>query len=185
MALLLSKFFRNMENIFELEDRQEVPFGVLQSALQPYFPDWRRNLTLPGQIFREGTHIFKVSMGRVKFRIAIPAKLTLDSLASAILNAVRFDHDHLYEFSYRNRFGAGDRLYHPYMEEGPWATERLVGKLPLEVEQTMTFLFDFGDKWEFQVSLEQIDPNMVLELASLLEIHGEPPEQYPMWNGDE
>ena len=185
LAMLYSGFFEDMENIYELEDQKEVPFGMLQPILQPCFPDWRNNLTAPKWIFREGTHIFKVSMEDVWYRIAIPADLTLDTLASAILDAVEFDNDHLYQFSYKNRCGALDRVHHPYMEEGPWTSEVLVGDLPLEIEQTMTFLFDFGDKWEFEVALDQIDPDMAVEKQVLLEIHGEPPEQYPMWDEEE
>lgn len=181
LALLLSEFFENIENIFELEDRKGVPFGVFQPILQPHFPDWRNNLAAPERVFREGTHIFKVSIADVWYRIAIPADFTLDALASAILDAVEFDDDHLYQFSYKDRSGTLDSVYHPDMEEGPWADEVSVGDLPLRVEQTMTFLFDFGDMWGFQVTLEQIDPNMTGEKPVLLEIHGEPPEQYASW----
>jgi len=45
----------------------------------------------------------------------------------------------------------------------------------------MTYLFDFGDQWEFDVTLEQIDPAMVVEKPVTLETHGESPEQYPRW----
>ncbi len=185
LALLLSEFFQDLENIFELRNSKETSFGALQSTLQPYFPDWRNNLSAPKRVFREGVHIYKVSIGSVWYRIAIPGDFTLDALASAILDGVEFDDDHLYEFTYRNRSGALENVYHPDMEEGPWAGEVPVGDLPLRVEQTMTFLFDFGDMWEFQVTLEQIDPHMTVEKPVLLEIHGKPPEQYPSWDEDE
>jgi len=45
----------------------------------------------------------------------------------------------------------------------------------------MTYLYDFSDQWEFDVSLEQIDPEMVIEDSVILEPYGEPPEQYPSW----
>jgi hypothetical protein len=48
-------------------------------------------------------------------------------------------------------------------------------------EQTMTYVFDFGDWWEFDVTLEQIDPDMQIKKAVLLQAHGESPEQYPRW----
>jgi hypothetical protein len=184
LALLLSEFFDDLQNIFELEDRKEVPIGVLLPALQPYFREWRNNPVAFKWVFRQGTHIFKVSLGNVWCRIAILTDLTLDALASAILAAVKFDDDHLYAFSYKSRSGALDRIHHSYMEEGPWTSEVLVGDLPLRVEQTMTFLFDFGDKWEFEVTLEQVDPDMTVEKPVLLEMHGEPPEQYPRWDED-
>lgn len=179
LGLLLSEFFKNTENICELGDEREVAFGVIQAVLQPYFPDWRNNLIAPKWIFREGTHIFKVSMEDVWCRIALPANFSLDTLASAILDAIGFENDHLYEFSYENRFGALDKVHHPYMEEGPWTSEILVGEVPLEIEQAMTFLFDFGDKWEFEVVLEQVDREMIVDKPALFEINGKPPEQYP------
>jgi hypothetical protein len=182
LALLYTDFFGDFENVLELEGEGKVPFGVLQPVLQPYFPQWENSLPVPEWAFREGTHIFKVSLGPIWRRIAIPADQTLDALASAILNAVEFDHDHLYQFSYQNRFGALESVNHPYLDEGPWTSDVLVGDLPLPVGQTMTYLFDFGDQWEFDVSLEQIDPEMVIEDSVILEAYGEPPEQYPRWD---
>lgn len=67
------------------------------------------------------------------------------------------------------------------MEEGPWASELLVGNVPLHIGQKMTFLYDFGDRWEFDVTLEQVDPELDIKEATILEAHGEPPEQYPSW----
>jgi len=166
----------------ELEADEEIPFGVLQPVLQPYFPEWQNNLAVPEWGFREGVHIFKMSLGGIWRRIAIPADQTLDALASTILNAVEFDHDHLYQFLYQNRFGAMQEVNHPYMDEGPWTAEVLVGDVPLRVGQTMTYLFDFGDNWKFGVTLEQIDPDMDIDKPVILESHGEPPEQYPTWD---
>ncbi|MGA9350827.1 MAG: plasmid pRiA4b ORF-3 family protein [Anaerolineae bacterium] len=182
LALLHTEFFGDFDNILELEGEGEVPFGVLQPVLQPYFPQWENNLSVPKWAFREGTHIFKVSLGRLWRRIAIPADQTLDALASIILNAVEFDHDHLYRFSYQNRFGALERINHPYLDEGPWTSEVLVGDVPLRIGQTMTYLYDFGDWWEFDVSLEQVDPDMVIEDSVILEAYGQPLEQYPRWD---
>jgi hypothetical protein len=182
LALLHTEFFGDFDTTLELEGKGKVPFGVLQPVLQPYFPEWENNLFVPEQAFREGTHVFKVSLGPIWRRIAIPADQTLDELASAILNAVEFDHDHLYEFSYQNRFGILERINHPYMDERPWTSEVLVGDVPLRIGQTMTYLFDFGDCWEFDVSLEQVDPEMVIEDSVILEAYGEPPEQYPRWD---
>lgn len=178
LALLQAEFFGDIANIRQLESEDNIPFGVLQPALQSYFPAWENNLSVPGWAFREGTHVFKVSWGQIWRRIAIPAAHPLDALASAILNAVEFDHDHLYEFKYQNRFGVLERVNHPYMDEGPWTSEVLVGDVPLRVGQTMTYVFDFGDRWEFDVILERVDPGMVIEEPVILEKHGEPPAQY-------
>ena len=182
LALLRAEFFGDFDRILALEEEEKVPFRVLQPVLQPYFPKWKNDLSVPGQAFREGTYIFKVSLGPIWRRIAISANQTLDALASIILKAVEFGHDHLYRFSYQNRFGALESVNHPYMDEGPWTSEVLLGDVPLRIGQTMTYLFDFGDQWEFDVTLEQIDPAMVVEGPVILETHGEPPEQYPRWD---
>ena len=178
LALLQAQFFGDMDNIWQLESEEKIPFGVLQPALQPYLPKWKNNLSVPEWAFRKGTHVFKVSLGRIWRRIAIPADQTLDTLASAILNAVEFDHDHLYDFLYQNRFGVLERVNHPYMDEGPWTSEVLVGDVPLRVGQTMTYVFYFGDRWEFSVTLECVDLDMAIEEPVVLERHGEPPVQY-------
>jgi hypothetical protein len=178
LALLQAEFFGDIDNVLKLESEEKIPFGVLQPALQPYFSEWKNNLSVPEWAFQEETHIFKVSLGRIWRRIAIPADQPLDALASAILDAVEFDHDHLYEFKYQNRSGVLERVNHPYMDEGPWTSEVLVGNVPLRVGQTMTYVFDFGDWWEFDVTLERVDPDMAIEEPVVLEKHGEPPAQY-------
>ena len=178
LALLQAEFFGDIHNVLSLEAGDKLRFGVLQPALQPYFPAWQNNLSIPEWAFREGAHIFKVSLGWMWRRIAIPAGQPLDALASAILNAVKFSHDHLYEFSYQNRFGVVERVNHPEMDERPWTSEVRVGDVPLRVGQTMTYVFDFGDWWEFGVTLERVDPDMAIEKPLVLEQHGKPPSQY-------
>ena len=184
VALLHARFFADLTNVFRLEDETggKIPFGALQSVLQPYFPAWTNNLVVPEWVFQGGTHVFKVSLGDLWRLIAIPADRSLDDLSSAILNTVDFGHDHLHMFSYRNRFGVWERVHHSYMDEGPWTTDVLVGDVPLRVGQTMTYVFDFGDWWEFDVTLEQINPDMQIKEAVLLQAHGESPEQYPHWD---
>lgn len=182
LALLDAEFFDEFDNVLQLEAAGKVPFGALQPALQIYFPEWKNNLSVPEWAFREGAYIFKVSLWQIWRRIAIPADCPLDALASIILDAVEFDHDHLYEFSYHNRFGVLEKVYHPHMNEGPWTDKVLVGHVPLRVGQTMTYLFDYGDSWVFDVTLERIDPDMSIEAPVVLEKHGEPPEQYSSWD---
>lgn len=181
LALLYSEFFEDMLNIFRLEDEGKVPFGVLQPVLQPYFLEWKNNLTVPEWTFREGTYIFKVALGPVWRRIAIRAGHTLDTLVSIILDSVDFDDDHLYQFSYQTRYGFPQHINHPYLEEEPFTSEILIGDVPLSVGQTMIFLFDFGDNWEFDVTLERVDTERVTKKPGILETHGKSPEQYPNW----
>jgi hypothetical protein len=131
--------------------------------------------------FRQGTYIFKVALGPIWRRIAIDGGQTLDALAWAILGSVEFDSDHLYQFSYQTRYGSLQEVNHPYMDEEPFTSEIRIGELPLREGQTMMFLFDFGDNWEFDVILEQIDPDRATKKTAILESHGKAPEQYPGW----
>jgi hypothetical protein len=185
LSLFYTEFFQDSTHIFAFEDEIDAPTGILHQILQPYFPEWQHTLTKPEAPFWDGVHIFKVSLGKIWRRIAIDAKQPLAVLASAILESVDFDEDHLYVFSYRNRFGILEQIYHWYMQEALIASEVLVGELSLSIGQTMTFLFDFSDNWEFDLLLEAVGPDRAVERAEILEGHGEAPEQYEYYDEDE
>jgi hypothetical protein len=183
-ALLGKEMFGDFDKILELEENPPEAFGALQPVFQPYVPAWRSNLSLPSWPFREGVHVFKVSLWRGLWRrIALPGALTLDTLAYAILDAFEFDYDHLYQFSYRNRFGVETHANHPYMDDGPWAPEVRVGDVTLQEGQSMTYLYDFGDQWKFDIALEHVGPAApAIKDPTIIEARGEPPEQYPRWD---
>jgi len=183
LALFGTEFFGNLDNILQFETSPSIPYGTLRPVLQSYFPEWVNDLVVPEQPLWGGVYIFKVSLGQVWRRIAIPAGKTLDVLSDSILDAYDFDRDHLYEFSYRNRFGVLERINHPYMDEGPWTPEVLIGDLSLRVGQAMIFRFDFGDNWRFDVTLEQVNPaDESIQEPMILDQHGKAPEQYPSWD---
>jgi hypothetical protein len=186
-ALLYDQLFSDFGKVNALEEGTPSSFGLLQPIFVPYLPQWQRCLALPARTFREGCYVFKVSLGRGLWRrIALDGRDLLDVLASAILDAYEFDHDHLYQFSYRNRFGVGERVQHPFLEEKPSTDEIRIGDVPLAVGQSMTYLFDFGDGWEFNVTLEQVDPARTPpDEPFIMEARGEPPEQYPIWDEEE
>ncbi|AFZ23119.1 Plasmid pRiA4b ORF-3-like protein [Cylindrospermum stagnale PCC 7417] len=162
-----------------LEDNINVIFGQWQSQFKLFFPEWQHNLIIPHQEFIDGIYIFKVSIAKAWRRIAIPAKKPLSWLAEMILNAFDFDYDHLYQFSYKDYFGRTITIGHPYMEDPPFADQVKIGDLPLEPGGRMTYLYDFGDNWQFDVQLETINPpDSKSKKAKILEIHGEAPQQY-------
>ncbi len=179
---VFSDEFRPMQG--NEDDLAETPnparFGVWQPLFQPYFPEWQQNLELPEIEPRDGTFIFRVSLGKICWRlIAMPADATLDDLVSMILRSVNFDDDHLYEFSYRDRQGATCTINHPEVENGPWTDEVSIGSLPLEPGQSMTLRYDFGDEWRFTVKLERIDPpGGKAKAPRIIEKHGKSPVQY-------
>lgn len=184
---VLAEHLMSIDFLLRLDTLSEEPFGALQAILQPFFPAWCQNLHLPEPEFHDGTFIFKVSWGRVWRRIAIPGTHQMDRLSDAILAAYEFDHDHLYLFSYTNRFGLATEINHPYTEDPPLTTEVRIGEVPLQPGETMTYVYDFGDHWEFEVQLERIDPvDRRMRKYKILESHGEAPEQYEWgdWDGD-
>jgi len=174
-ALLGKGVFSDFDKILELEESPSEAFGALRPVFQPYVPAWRSNLSLPAWAFREGVHVFKVSLWSGLWRrIAIPGALPLEELAETIIGAFGFTYDHLYQFSYRNRFGVETHINHPYMDDGPWASEVRVGDVALQEGQSMTYLYDFsGDRWEFEVTLERVDlPDREMKEPAILDARG-------------
>jgi hypothetical protein len=167
----------------EEEDAAMVHLGAWQPLFKPYFPQWQHNLELPEVEFREGVYLFKVSLGKVWRRIAMPADATLDDLVGWILDSVDFGDDHLYEFTYRDEFGGKVAACDPRCEEEVSAADVLIGELPLGPGQSMKLLYDFGDNWEFGVKLESIEPpGKKLKAPRIMETHGKAPKQYPEWD---
>lgn len=99
------------------------------------------------------------------------------------LDSVEFDCDHLYQFTYKNRFGRITNVNHPALNEPPFVEQVRVGDLPLEPGANMTYVFDFGDWWEFNVQLEEIKPlDGKIEQPKVLKKSGKSPQQYPDWD---
>ncbi len=161
--------------------------GALQPLFQPYFPEWRRHLVLPEEPFREGAHTWRVSLGKPWRRIVTPADLDLDDLALAILDAFNFDDDHLYCFELLDRCGRALRIACGYDTEAQACTEDVrLGDVPLSVGGTMTFLFDYGDEWEFDVELENVDTKKSrLKHPKLIAKGGKAPRQYDYEEDDD
>jgi hypothetical protein len=184
-----------------------MPFGELQPVLQSYFPEWQQNLATVSYEFRPGRHTFKVSLGKIWRRIAISGDATLEDFGIFITNSVDFDRDHLDQFTYPLPNGRQVQATHPWSEGDLSTDEVKIGELPLHEGSTMEYLFDFGDCWRFEVTLESIEPEVEPEpepaqgfqkvkqtkkrksskqktLGEILEVHGEAPEQYPSYDED-
>lgn len=153
--------------------------------VRPHVPAWQKDLELPAPVFQPGPHVFKVALGAECWRrIAIPGDASLDQLAAMILDAFNFDHDHLYRFSYRDRFGLTVEIDHPYLagdSEHTLADEVKVGELPLAPGMRLDFLYDFGDHWEFALHTESVNVGPAIKKPRVLEKHGKAPEQYEGW----
>jgi hypothetical protein len=168
---------------WESETDESVSFGELKPALQSYFPEWQKVLALTTHQFQSGVFIFRVSLRNAWRRIAISAQLTLAELSQKILQAFEFDSDHLDMFVYRNAIGRQVEVHHPYADQPPHTNQVKIGDLPLSEGSSMTYIFDFGDWWEFAVVLESIQKeDKRTRYSAIIESHGTPPEQYPDWD---
>lgn len=172
--------------VWEGSNDPSHPFGELHPAFQPYFPEWQNNLAVPESEVRSGVYTFKVSLGKIWRRVAISSEQTLADLSSVILESVEFDSDHLDEFIYKNASGRTVRISHPYADGSPSTDQVQIQDLQLPVGASMTYVFDFGDWWEFTVQLEKIDTNDTrINCRDILERRGESPEQYPEYWDEE
>jgi hypothetical protein len=96
-----------------------------------------------------------------------------------ILRAYKFDDDHLYEFILKDSTGAPVSLSHPHCEEGMSTTDVQLGAAGLKEGDAITFHYDFGDDWMFEVLVERIEPSVSDRGKSkILEKHGKAPQQY-------
>jgi hypothetical protein len=157
-----------------------IVFDSYRELMSPYFPEWQNSLTLPQEVeYRDGLFTFKISLGKLWRRIVIPANLTLEDLNNAIQRAIKFDNDHLHCFIYKDPFGRSIRVNHPYMDDPPFSDQTRIGDTPLRPGETMKYIFDFGDNWQFDILLEAIDPpNPKVKEARVIESHGKAPNQY-------
>lgn len=177
--------------------QQSTPTEILQEEFQALdlFPEWENNLQLPEPEARNGIFIFKVSLqihipkSRDKFstetiwcKIAIPSHLTLYDFSSAILESFDFDNDHLHQFTYKDRQGFQKSIYHPYTQHGEddgFTDEILLRDWQINIGDRITYVFDFGDWWKFNVVLESIEePNPKLKQPKVIEQKGKAPAQY-------
>ncbi|MDJ0717389.1 MAG: hypothetical protein QNJ54_24755 [Prochloraceae cyanobacterium] len=166
--------------MWKFDNDPDVPIGELQPYLQNYFPDWRAIITFPKADFREGVYIFKAHLRKAWRRLAISSHMTLATLSELIIDSFDFEHDHLDMFQYLDRFGRTIEVTHPSADGSIHTPEVKIGDLPLVEGGNMTYIFDFGDWWEFLIELETIHPNQSnLNQASILNSHGEAPLQYP------
>ncbi|MDJ0591047.1 MAG: plasmid pRiA4b ORF-3 family protein [Pleurocapsa sp. MO_226.B13] len=172
--------------LWESEENPCLPLGELKPAFQTYFPEWENTLTIPEFESGSGVYTFKVYLGKIWRRIAISSQMTLEEFSSLILQSVNFDSDHLDMFRYKNQIGRTVEISHPYADGSPSTHEVCIGDLPLREGTSMTYIFDFGDWWEFKIQLEKIDTNdLRTDYGAIVESRGSAPPQYPNWEDDE
>jgi Plasmid pRiA4b ORF-3-like protein len=167
--------------------------GSWEDGFKKALPAWQKSL-LPDNnkaiaAQQEGCYIFNVTLEKASCKLGVPANLSLDELAHGILDAFDFDdHDHLYEFIFKNQYGIEDRIAHPYGDSDyEFASDECsVGYLPLYKGMMITFWFDFGDDWIFKIQVAQMpSPELHFDDLTVIEKKGTPPKQYPDWDEDD
>jgi hypothetical protein len=149
-------------------------------------------------------YVLKVALvdsKRIWRRIAIRGDQTLDKFHRTIFEAFdRFD-PHLYSFYFpkpsprgRERLRDATEYTHPYMlEERPFDDRELhnaaaikIDDLKLEKGQRFDYLFDFGDSWQHEITVEQTDGAVERgRYPRIQEKRGESPSQYSEPEEDE
>lgn len=184
---LLNHFSNHMTS-FDGNVNDQSDYDLIElwdAGLKTYIPTLEKSLKPPEvEEIQDSIYVFKVTLGPAYRKIAIPSSTCLEELAGSILSAFNFDNDHLYEFIYKNRYGITERVVHPYVESDElYTTDFVVGELPFYKGIELTFHFDFGDDWRFQLVVESITSNDArCSEPTVIEQHGNPPEQYPDWD---
>jgi hypothetical protein len=135
------------------------------------------------QAFTPGLYVLKVALEKKLYRtIAIGASATLDDLHLAIQDAFRFDNDHLYAFFMDGEPYSDERFNDPRMEESPFASKVKLGELDLYTGGRFMYVFDFGDSWEFWVTVLRVDPAAPEPKSpEVVDKQGKNPNQYAGW----
>ncbi len=116
-------------------------------------------------------------MGKVWRRIEIHSDMTVEDLTDTILESFDFDKDHLYSYYYKDLFGNMVEVSSPNSYDEPFTTEVLIGEIPINIGASMKFIFDFGENWELEVTLEEIrQQSKKLDNPEVIDEHGEAPE---------
>lgn len=110
----------------------------------------------------------------------VDESIILKDLHEELLNIVKFDNDHLYQFFIsRLEFGS-ERV--KYNDREHSLSTKLSDLLPLPKNRKLYYNFDFGDEWIFQISktrkkAKQPVAGQIYPLV--VSVSGKMPEQYP------
>ncbi|MCY1074954.1 IS1096 element passenger TnpR family protein [Archangium lansingense] len=150
----------------------------------------------------DGVYAFKASLGRTSRTVELTAAQSLDQLASAILNAFGWDHDHLYEFALTgdlqdHRFIYPDRDYDQAPFDFDWTADEAseeeqppdspeplhlpLGAFGLTRGHEFIFRYDFGDDHRFRVTVADVQENRSprAKYPRVVAKTGKAPKQYP------
>jgi hypothetical protein len=133
------------------------------------------------------THVFRASLGPKVYRdFEIPSANNLYDLGGMIVQVFGFDFDHPFGFYSKlsgSVFGSPVK-YELFADIGESEARRVKRTRIVEAFPTvgakMTFLFDYGDNWQFRIEVigqNRREPGAIY--PRLLKTIGAAPEQYP------
>jgi hypothetical protein len=140
-----------------------------------------------------GTHVFRVSLNPKLYReFEIPSEMTLHDLAAAIVKTFGFEFDHPFGFYSKltGRVLNSPVRYELFADMGDDSEARSVERTRIatafrRVGAKMTFLFDYGDNWQFRVEvIGQGQKERGVKYPRLVKQVGKAPEQYPAEDGE-
>ena len=117
--------------------------------------------------------------------IEVSENVTFARLHKIIIDAFGFDDDHLYMFSLSRKKYDENCFYAPGSGCGGRSAAGIkLGELGLKPRNKFFFLYDFGDEWEFDVTVSKIQESAVKVQNIVIESVGEL-EQYASWDDEE
>ncbi|MEJ6949435.1 IS1096 element passenger TnpR family protein [Natronospora cellulosivora (SeqCode)] len=165
--------------------KNKIEVDIFYHAFRPIFPSGVLTKTLSSlkEKFKEGIYIFKCSYNnRVWREIKIADNHTLLDLHNIIQKAYDFDDDHLYSFYMDGVYGSNIFYNSKMCNRGPYVEEIKIGELNLYVGKNFLYLFDFGDNWKINISVEKIlDKKTDIFEPEIIGSKGESPDQYPFY----
>jgi hypothetical protein len=181
---------KRAKKLFDHEEALKSRPALLDffSEFKSVYPDWKvetRLFPIEKPVVT-GFFSFKISLSPHCYRIIdMHSGATLEELHRAIQEIFDFDNDHLYAFYLNGRISnrAGNIYSDPRgdidYDEYP-ADILTLGELGLYIGQSILYLFDFGDNWEFTVQFTAFSAsdNKPTAQYELKESVGEAPEQY-------
>ena len=158
------------------DDYQQIN---LLPAIKAIRPDVQKTLEQPEPVIA-ASYVLSVALGSQCTRtLKVSADHLLEDLAEAILDAFDFDCDHLYHFQYLSPLGADRMIGHPAVDFcDAFVTETRLRQLEPVPGMKITFVFDYGDNWEFDIVVMHGSKESTSDIQ-VIERKGEAPEQYP------
>lgn len=182
MVQLLNQAMEKASEESVREPYQGTPGEPFYAAFAPLVGEGELARTLPRERvgFVDGAYVFTVALSNKVWRqIEASARHTLLDLHYAIQRAYGFDDDHLYSFFMDDEVWSDERFTSIYDDEGPHVDEVRIGDLGLSEGQRILYLFDYGDEWRFQVTLEEIRRQEAKpRKPKVVAKKGKAPEQY-------